>query len=1294
MFNPEQTTNLLDSATKLGSTDAAIRASAISRLISLSGSSDPFQNAATYSSSSSSGPLYLGEGNHLVTTGSGDDQVYVGAANDFVNAGNGNNTLYLGEGLNVAVVGAGNNTIYGGAASDLVSAGDGNNTLYLGEGINVAVTGLGNDLIYAGAAADVIKAGNGNNTIYAAEGNNFVWTGTGNDLIYAGAGNDIIFSGAGNDTIYAGEGNNFISAGTGEDTVYVGSGQNQFELNAGAGAVTIIGFRPNDTFSLGEGLTASQLSLSIQGGDTLVKAGDDLLATLKWNQLTSLKIVDTAPFDIGSSSSNFAGLLTDFVTQVNDASNVGFNDLSPGLDAALNKVDSILSNDPDNSAALDSALAELDSIFSSQQKSEAPSLTSVLADLDSYAEQAWLDLPIGDERTKLEAITAAFVAEVKQAVTEGYKGSTLATPTYFANQDDGQDDSGLVDDQDTAAKFKFPLSSQPLIGVIDTGFSGTNRDIDYHRILLGRDRIDNDNNPLLGSDEAEDHGTPILGIIGATRDNAIGINGINDTAPLWLGRAVGSGKWAESLVEFVDAAKASGQPNALINLSFDLVQVNPDGSIATRYQLTSGERAALAYARQNGVIVVAAAGNEGAAISALGQASREFDNIITVGAADGLDRASYSSYGNALDIIASGGTDDSPVISTVEDGLGIMSGTSIAAARVTGAISQVWAANPHLSYQQVIAVIKATATDLKSSGWDAETGAGLLHIAAAVEQATKTTPSETLHSSEYSSSIISSDLFEQGALERPTWKKPSWVKKVQSASQTFVNNVQTVAKQTAQSTIAIEKKAVKTVTTGLAKAKNAVSSTYRRLRTSIVGRPLSRSEISLAQTVFGNAIDYTKVRLDKYSAIALNNGVFSGEKLKGRPITLGNTIKYVGSLDASVLIHELTHVWQYQKTGPIYAVRALNDQRSAKGYDYGGIPELIERKEVGKKDDDGIPDSGLPGVIQPTFIKGMRSYDKTAEKQAALVEDYFRLREAKSVSYTPFLATKSDPSYSSDKYDLPLYAYYVQGVSTLNVDQLVPAEYRPVDKAGNNVGRSLNVGTLKPEVPYEYNDWVTSNDTSDYYHFRLDGESNLNVLLDKDYWKDTKVELLNSGGSVIDESGLIFYNNPDSHFSNHSLDIKNLQSGDYYLRVQYPKANTPYHLTINATSVNQPSLLDPDRDFSHAYDFGTVRLVPNKESVQTVDKIGFAEAYGRDENDYYRFSVAGGNLRLSIGLNGFEQGTTRLALYDSAQRQIDFLPYFGDNALSPELLPGTYYVRVSPGTETVQTEYRLELIPF
>ncbi|MEH2123818.1 S8 family serine peptidase [Nostoc sp.] len=295
-------------------------------------------------------------------------------------------------------------------------------------------------------------------------------------------------------------------------------------------------------------------------------------------------------------------------------------------------------------------------------------------------------------------------------------------------------------DSSVISQFEFPKADQPLVGIIDTGFSGDNPDIDYSRIILGQDRVNGDANPLLASGEGNEHGTHVLGVIAATQNNDVGIDGINDDAPVWVGRAIGSGKWADSLVEFVDAAKVSGQPNAVVNLSLDLTQVNPDGSVTTRYEFTPAERTAIEYARQNGVLIVVASGNDGGVMSALGQASQEFDNIITVGAADGLDRADYSSYGDGLDILAAGGTNEKPIVSSTGDGVGAMAGTSVAAAKVTGAASQVWAANPQLSYRQVIEIIKSTATDLKTPGWDAETGAGLLNIAVAVSVAGKTTP--------------------------------------------------------------------------------------------------------------------------------------------------------------------------------------------------------------------------------------------------------------------------------------------------------------------------------------------------------------------------------------------------------------------------------------------------------------------------------------------------------------------------------------------------------------------------
>ncbi|MDF0555912.1 S8 family serine peptidase [Kamptonema sp. UHCC 0994] len=244
----------------------------------------------------------------------------------------------------------------------------------------------------------------------------------------------------------------------------------------------------------------------------------------------------------------------------------------------------------------------------------------------------------------------------------------------------------------------------------------------------------------MSAGEGNQHGAFVEGIIGATRNNGIGIDGINDIAPLWLGRAIGSGKWADSLREFVDAVKKSGQPNGLVNLSLDLTQQNPDGSVTTRYEFTPEERSALEYARQNHVLIVAAAGNDSGVMSVLGQASQEFDNIITVGAADGKNRAAYSSYGRGLDILAAGGTPEKPEWSTVGDGVGTMAGTSVATAKVTGAASLVWAANPGLNYRQVVEILKSTAMDLSAPGWDEETGAGLLDMGAAVELAKVTKP--------------------------------------------------------------------------------------------------------------------------------------------------------------------------------------------------------------------------------------------------------------------------------------------------------------------------------------------------------------------------------------------------------------------------------------------------------------------------------------------------------------------------------------------------------------------------
>ncbi|MBF2028325.1 MAG: S8 family serine peptidase [Oscillatoriales cyanobacterium C42_A2020_001] len=671
---------------------------------------------------------------------------------------------------------------------------------------------------------------------------------------------------------------------------------------------------------------------------------------------------------------------------------------------------------------------------------------------------------------------AQFVAEIKQAFAadDGF----LASPTYLTNQGNhgtAQSNWDLL--PSNSSDLNFPLANQLLIGIIDTGFSANNPDFDYIRILLGRDLLDDDDNPLLTDMDDDDHGTHVLGIIAATQANDFGIDGWNDDAPLWLGRAVGSGKWAESLVEFVNTTKTSGQPNGIVNLSFDLVQTNPDGSTTTRYVLTSEERLALEYARQHSILVVAAAGNEGGALSALGQAAQEFDNLLIVGSADGLERADYSNYGVGLGLLAIGGTENDPVLSSVGDGVGAMAGTSVATAKVTAAASQIWAANPQLNYRQVIEILSASAVDLGTPGWDAETGAGLLNLAAAINLARSTVPIPIEKPTGITPPPILSS--SSNLLERPAGllsklgkigKKlingvKKVVKKAVKAVKTVANKIITVVKKVVNGVkkvaqfawkgikwfgrqlwykaLGIFQRVGRWVTQLPARVKRLILSLWEGVKNfkpwslswwkslgkadtwlgflkwigrnilylaEAIGvaeiyetiadfikfntRPLTNRELEVARSVFGNSINYNLVRVDDYAII--------GPSFSGRAYTSFHTInaaklKSDGTFDDGTLVHELTHVWQYEQDGAIYIPDAIHAQ-STEGYEYGGLAGLQYRRSLGQ---------------------GLTSFNR--EQQGAILEDYYNDRLKPTTPCTT----------------LELYAHFVQEASTLSKAQLV-----------------------------------------------------------------------------------------------------------------------------------------------------------------------------------------------------------------------------------------------------------------
>jgi hypothetical protein len=158
------------------------------------------------------------------------------------------------------------------------------------------------------------------------------------------------------------------------------------------------------------------------------------------------------------------------------------------------------------------------------------------------------------------------------------------------------------------------------------------------------------------------------------------------------------------------------------------------------------------------------------------------------------------------------------------------------------------------------------------------------------------------------------------------------------------------------------------------------SSTGRHLST-VHERSLTEYEIRQARRVFKNAIDYGKVRV--------NQGSISGKiwSVNDTARTIGHTINFpAGSkIDMAWLIHELTHVWQYETVGWTYAPSAVWSQ-IWEGYSYSD----------GKTPEQALKDARAAGKHLTDFNK---------EQQGDILSDYFkRLQKNQDASaWQPFV---------------------------------------------------------------------------------------------------------------------------------------------------------------------------------------------------------------------------------------------------------------------------------------------------
>ena len=252
------------------------------------------------------------------------------------------------------------------------------------------------------------------------------------------------------------------------------------------------------------------------------------------------------------------------------------------------------------------------------------------------------------------------------------------------------------------------------VAIVDSGLSGTTGDIDKSRVLPGKNCVGG-----TGVDDTLGHGTFVAGVIGATKDNGVGIAGIAPGVTI-----VPIKCYATDETDF--AAQAAGIYAAVDEYHCDILNIS-----AGDPEIVPEVEAAIRHALDEGVIVVAAAGNSGDT-QLLYPAS--YDGVISV-----------SNVGRDLVLSATSNKNDhvwvtAPGREIISLGrlpgtVKMSSGTSFSAPAVAGVAALLKEAFPQMTPADFKQILKVSSKDLGRTGYDIYYGWGLVQAPDAIRAA-------------------------------------------------------------------------------------------------------------------------------------------------------------------------------------------------------------------------------------------------------------------------------------------------------------------------------------------------------------------------------------------------------------------------------------------------------------------------------------------------------------------------------------------------------------------------------
>ncbi|MBN1329919.1 MAG: S8 family serine peptidase [Candidatus Heimdallarchaeota archaeon] len=276
----------------------------------------------------------------------------------------------------------------------------------------------------------------------------------------------------------------------------------------------------------------------------------------------------------------------------------------------------------------------------------------------------------------------------------------------------------------------YPTGAGVKVGVFDSGFDYYHDDLN-NNYCGGYDFGESDNDPIEEEDPYEGHGTHVAGII-AAEDNGINTIGVAPEVDLYALKVwfrewdmINSeyNKYLANLDEAVEWAIEN-------DLDIICMPIDAGSDIQAFHD-------AIDIAYNKGISIFASAGNDYGNYS---QYPACYSSVIQVGAITRLDNlAGYSNYGPTQEFVAPGGIFGDGILSTdLGGGSAYMHGTSMAVAMVSGVCALLHSVTSNIMPEEIRYILKNSADDLGSGGYDQYYGWGCVDADAAIDLANGT----------------------------------------------------------------------------------------------------------------------------------------------------------------------------------------------------------------------------------------------------------------------------------------------------------------------------------------------------------------------------------------------------------------------------------------------------------------------------------------------------------------------------------------------------------------------------